>query len=237
MAANGNGKEKWLDTVTPPEWGEHVAGNHCAVAVGAEGDVARTVTWRGNNFEAANRFAAGQASVRWSLHLRPTARQPALDDLLAGEDASIKLAHRNLNVRTESILEGVKRADVVEMAVSESDPLDLAARLRRGCDQTIGGSAERRINERKAIVLAHEVGVNRAKSGDLKQVIAKLGGPHGFQLRYWLPDRYSSNLFLPRLARSQFQLWIKRGYVGLSARCPFRLPISEIGSAIIEAAA
>jgi hypothetical protein len=41
------------------ERGEHVAGDHRAVAGIAEGDVTRSVTWRGDNFEAADRFAAG----------------------------------------------------------------------------------------------------------------------------------------------------------------------------------
>lgn len=139
----------------------------------------RAVTWRGDNFEAADRFAAGQASVRYCLHFRPTARQLALDDLLASEDASIKLANRYLDIRTESILKGVERADVVEMAMSESYAFDLAARIRGGCDQVIGGPAEHRVDEREAIVLADEVGVNRSESGELEQVITKLGGPHG----------------------------------------------------------
>ena len=101
------------------------------------------------------------------------------NDLLPGEDASIKLAHRYLDVRTESIFKRVERADVVGMAVSESDPLDPPARLRGSPDQGIGGPAERRINEREAIVLADEVGVDRPESGELKQVIIELGDPRG----------------------------------------------------------
>src|SRR6516165_4735089 len=77
------------------------------------------------------------------------------------------------------MLKGVERADVVEMAVSECDPFDRAARLRGGCYQVIGGAAERRVNEREAIVLTDEIGVDRTESGELKQVIGKLGGPHG----------------------------------------------------------
>ena len=46
---------------------------------------------------------------------------------------------------------------MIAVAVSESDPLDLTARLRGGCDQVIGSPAERRVNERKAIVLADEL--------------------------------------------------------------------------------
>ena len=42
----------------------------------------------------------------------------------------------------------------------------------------IGGPAEGRVNERETIVLADEVGVDRSESGELKQVIVKLGGPH-----------------------------------------------------------
>ena len=60
------------------------------------------------------------------------------------------------------------------MTVSESDALDLAARFRGDCDQAIGGSAERRVNEREAIVLADEVDVNRAETGELKQVTLSL---------------------------------------------------------------
>jgi hypothetical protein len=161
-----------------PERGEYVAGDHRAVAGVAEGDMTRTVTWCGNNFEAADYFAAGQARVRYCLHLRPAARQPALDDL-TGENASVKLAHRYRDIRTEPVLKTVERADVVEMTVRECDPLDLAARLGGGCYQPIGGSGERRINEREAIVLANQLGVDRSKSGELQQVIAKLGDPHG----------------------------------------------------------
>jgi hypothetical protein len=67
---------------------------------------------------------------------------------------------------------------MVEMAVSESDPLDLAARLRGGCDQVIGAPAQRRIDECETIVLADEVGVDRSESGELEQVIVKPADTH-----------------------------------------------------------
>jgi hypothetical protein len=67
---------------------------------------------------------------------------------------------------------------VIGMTVSKHDSFDLAARLCGGCDQAVGRPAERRVNEGEAIVVADEIGINRLETGELKQVIIKLDGPH-----------------------------------------------------------
>jgi hypothetical protein len=79
--------------------------------------------------------------------------------------AAAELPNSEMNSRrlNEPILKGIEGADVIAMAVSKSDPLDLGAHLLPGgCDQVIGGPAKRRVNEREAIILAGEVGVDRA---------------------------------------------------------------------------
>src|SRR6185312_4583068 len=107
-----------------------------------------------------------------------TARQLALDDRLAGEDAGIHVGHEHLNRPAQPLLQRIERADVIAVAVRQRDPPDRLARFLRGSDQRPGASAERRVDQREAVLLANEVGVDETPTGQLRQVLREYCGPH-----------------------------------------------------------
>ena len=116
----------------------------------------RRVTRRGHDLEVADPLTAEQPHVGHCRDRPPEAWQLALDDLLAGEDARVGVAHQHLDV-AEPLLELVERAGVVAVAVRQRDAPDLATGVTSGRDQRVGPSpADRRVDEREAVVLAHE---------------------------------------------------------------------------------
>lgn len=94
---------------------------------------------------------------------RPAAGQPALDELLAGEDSSVEFGDEDLAVVAEPLLARVQRANVVSVAVGERYSPDRAASARRSGDELVAGAAGRRIDQCEAVVLAHEISVGQAR--------------------------------------------------------------------------
>ena len=158
--------------------GEDVARDQRAIARVEERDVAGTVTRAGHDLEAADPVAGRKPHVRHRFDLWPTARQLALDDRLAGEDAGIHLGHEHLNRPAQPLLQRIERADVIAVAVRQRDPPDRLARFLRGSDQRPGASAERRVDQREAVFLANEECVDETPTGQLGQVLRECCGPH-----------------------------------------------------------
>jgi hypothetical protein len=69
---------------------------------------------------------------------------------------------------------------VIAVPVGESDPPDLAAGGLRGCDQLVGGAAERRVDEREAIILANQIGVHEAIPSYLNEILVQRAAAHWF---------------------------------------------------------
>ena len=86
-------------------------------------------------------------------------------------DPGIEFWHQHLDVVAEFRPEGVERADVVAMTVSEGDPLDRAARCRRGADVIVGGARHPGVDEREPVLLTHEIGVDEPEPGELGEVV------------------------------------------------------------------
>jgi hypothetical protein len=157
---------------------EDVAGDQRAVARVEERDVTRRVTGAGDDLEAPDAVARREPDVGHGLQRRPASGHLALDDLLARVDAGVELRHQHLDPG-QPLLQRVERADVVAVAVRQHDAPDRAAGLLRGRDQVVGCAAERRVDERDPVVLAHEVGVDEAQPRQLRQVRGDEGALHG----------------------------------------------------------
>ena len=111
-----------------------------------------------------------QADVGDGLELRPAPGELAVDDLLARVDARVELGHEDLDGVAELLAERVERADVVAVAMRERDPADRATGRLGRLDQRVGRAAGGRVDEREAVVLAHEEGVDEAEARELDEV-------------------------------------------------------------------
>ena len=134
----------------------------------------------GDDLEAPDAVARREADVRRPLHLRPAAGELALDDVLAGQDAGVELAEQHLHVGPELLLQALDRTDVIAVPVGEGDPADLAARGLRGPDQVVGTPAERRVDEREAVIFADQVGVHEAIPSQLNEILVQCAAVHRF---------------------------------------------------------
>ena len=151
--------------------GEDVAGDHAAVARVEEGDVARGCG-RGSGRPRGCRRGRRRAS-RTSGPVRSFGQLPGSLPSTTFSPAWIRASSSGISTShrvAEPLLQRVERADVVAVAVRQRDPADRSAGRGRGGDQRVGGAAERRVDEREAVVLADEVGVDEAQPGELDQV-------------------------------------------------------------------
>src|SRR5947209_8981050 len=133
----------------------------------------------GDDLEAADAIARLQEDVRPGLQLWPATRKLALDHVLAGVNPRVELGHHHRDSVAELLLERVERADVVAVTVGERNPSDRSARRPRGGDQAVGGTADRRVDEREAVVLAHQIRVDEPHASELHEVLGYRGALHG----------------------------------------------------------
>ena len=145
-----------------------VGGEQRAVAGVEEGELAGRVTGRGDDLERADALAGGDRAGRSGL--RPIGvdlgvlRLAGLGLEVAGHPLRVARRHQHLRVR-ELGDERVEPADVVLVGVGEDDAHDRALRL--GEDRLRGAAAEGGVDQRHAVVLVHEVGVDEAaEAGD-----------------------------------------------------------------------
>ena len=152
-------------------------------AITAPSRVSRNATWPGvcPGVAITSRLPTrSPACRRWSGTVFSVGQLPGrllLGVRLAGVDLGVELGHQHRHVGAEPLAQRVERADVVAVTVGEGDPPDLAAGLAGGRDQIVGGP-HRGVDEREAVVLAHEERVDEAKASQLEQVVGHALGFH-----------------------------------------------------------
>src|SRR5581483_4856089 len=129
-----------------------------------ERHVPRSVAWRGYDLQAADAVAGLEQRVGLRLDLGPTAGQAAVDDLLAGQDARVRLGAEELDRWAQLGPQLVDRARVIEVAVGERDPPDLGPGGAGGGDDRACAVRDQRVDEREPVVLADEVGVDQLQA-------------------------------------------------------------------------
>jgi hypothetical protein len=94
-------------------------------------------------------------------------------------DAGVGLGHRDLDPAVQPGAELVERAHVVPVPVGDGDSPDRGAGLRRRAEEGVAAVRNRRVDEREAVVLAHEECVDEAQSRELDEVRSELTNAHG----------------------------------------------------------
>src|SRR5581483_7198611 len=143
-----------------------------------EGDVPGCVPWRGDDLEAADAVTRPEEDAGQRLQRRPRARQLPLDDMLAGVDPRVELRHVHLDLVAEPFAQLVEGADVVAVPVRKRDPRDRPAGRRGSLDQVARAARQRRVDEREAALLAHEVRVDEPRACELDEVLGELTRAH-----------------------------------------------------------
>jgi hypothetical protein len=136
------------------------------------------VSGRLDHLEAADAIARRQEHVGPRLHVRPGARELAVDDVLARMNLGVQLGHRDLDRAVEALAELVERADVVAVTVRQGDAPDRGAGLFCGPEQRITAPRDRRVDEREAVVLADEKRVHEAQPRELDEIRGDLTYAH-----------------------------------------------------------
>ncbi len=164
------------------------------------------VARRADDLQAADAVAGLETHVRRRFEVRPGARQLPLHGLLPCVDAGIELGHRDLQLAVEPAAQLVQRADMVAVPVRERDAPDRRARLRRGVEQRASTAWDGGVDEREAVVLPHEEGVNEAQPRELENGRSELTRAHGGRKVRPSPARGGSKQMMLALAASSVLL-------------------------------
>jgi hypothetical protein len=166
-----------LETASPPIEVKTSPAIRLPVPRVQEGDVARGVTGAGHDLETADPLAREKAPGP-AAQLRPVALQLPLHNLLAGVDAGVDVAQRDVHALAEPGSQLVDGPDVITVTVGEGDAGDGCAGPRGGADQPVRAARQCRVHEREAISLADKVGVDEAHPRELNEIVRDGGGFH-----------------------------------------------------------
>ena len=131
--------------------------------------MARRVPRGRDHLERADALTRLDGAV--GLRLRPRVAATELVDRFVRIEAHVLgeqpgLARRDDHFRIrQPFLERVERADVVRVRVGQRDADDRSAGRLGRRDDLAGGAADHRVDQREAVVLRHQVGVDEAQAG------------------------------------------------------------------------
>src|SRR6266571_798016 len=164
---------------------EGIANDHRTVPGIEKSEMPGGMSWRGNHFEGADaisfmqqerrfRCADGIAAAQWYLWLR------GVQALIAGQKTRVSLADSNLGMR-QSSMQSVQRANMIDVGVGQHDAYNRQTQLLRRLYDLLCLAAHACVDQRKAIVLAHQVAIDETQAGQLKKVVAVSCHFHGLK--------------------------------------------------------
>ena len=134
------------------------------VRAGSQDRLDKLIAERWGSSDRIKPVAGDQELVGLRLDLRP---HPLRLLRLARVDAGIGLTDQIRNVRTERGAQLVHRPRVVDMAVGQHDPPD--RHVAGGRDDVLPTALQRGVDEREAVVLTDQIGVDEPQSRELDQ--------------------------------------------------------------------